>query len=209
MIRLALSRYGYQASLALLAVSIVVVGGFLLLVAVPDLVGLTADGPQPTPSASASPGSAMGRSPIGIAMPPDANCNACHLTDSGTVGTKPIPELGHPLWGFRDCTACHASEGLVKTAPGHSSLHKTDCLVCHRVSDALVAGTSIAPMRPEHMGGDKPCVSCHGIDKHAPLPENMKGRDSCWICHNGKEFTHLFESPSPAPTPQAPSPQAP
>lgn len=202
MIRLAAARYGFQAVLALLAVAICVVAGFLLLVAVPDLAGLTADRTaRPSVSPAPTEGSAMARSPIGIAMPPDANCNACHLTDTGTVGTKPIPKLGHPLWGFRDCTACHSNDRLVKTAPGHSSLHKTDCLVCHRVNEALVAGTSIAPMRPEHMGGGKPCVSCHGIDQHAPLPDNMKGRDSCWICHNGKEYTYLFESQSPSPAP--------
>jgi hypothetical protein len=31
------------------------------------------------------------------------------------------------------------------------------------------------------------------------MPESMKGRgENCWICHNGEEFTYLFEeSPSP------------
>jgi hypothetical protein len=146
----------------------------------------------------------MALSPIGIQMPKDANCEACHVTSSGTVGTKPIPKMGHPLLGFRDCTACHAPNGLVQTAPGHSSLHKDDCLVCHRPADPAVgagASASIAPMRPEHMGGDKPCTACHGVDSHAPLPENMKGRDNCWICHNGAEFKYLFESASPGASP--------
>jgi hypothetical protein len=146
----------------------------------------------------------MALSPIGIQMPKDANCEACHVTSSGTVGTKPIPKMGHPLLGFRECTACHKPNGLVQTAPGHSSLHKDDCLVCHRPADPVVgagASASIAPMRPEHMGGDKPCTACHGVDSHAPLPENMKGRDNCWICHNGAEFKYLFESASPGATP--------
>ncbi len=63
-------------------------------------------------------------------------------------------------------------------------------------------------MRPEHMGGDQPCTSCHGVDKHAPLPADMAGRDNCWICHNGSEFVYLFESPSPGASP-APSAGAP
>ena len=49
------------------------------------------------------------------------------------------------------------------------------------------------------MGTEKTCSACHGIDDHAPLPEAMRGRgDNCWICHNGPEFTYLFED-QPAP----------
>ena len=44
------------------------------------------------------------------------------------------------------------------------------------------------------MGTEQACSACHGIDDHAPLPESMRGRgDNCWICHNGPEFTYLFE----------------
>ena len=58
-------------------------------------------------------------------------------------------------------------------------------------------------MRPEHMGGDKPCISCHGVDEHAPLPDAMADRENCWVCHNGAEFTYLFESASPGASPEA------
>ena len=108
--------------------------------------------------------------------------------------------MGHPLWGWRDCTACHATPSLVKTAPGHSGLHKDQCLICHQTqTDAGVATTP--PLRPEHMGTDKPCTACHGVDEHAPLPENMAGRgNTCWICHNGPEYRYLFEEdPSASP----------
>jgi len=139
----------------------------------------------------------MALSPVGIEMPSDTPCDACHLTTTGTVGTKAIPVMAHPLLGWRDCTACHAENSLVKTAPGHSSLHKTDCLICHKTQDSTAA-TTTAPARPEHMGGGKTCTTCHGLDDHAPLPEAMKDRgNNCWICHNGPEFTYLFESPSP------------
>jgi hypothetical protein len=200
----AIRRYAYGATIVTLTTGIVVVAAFLLLVAGPDLSSRTA-GPVPTAAPvftpEPTPGSAMALSPVGIQMPTDAKCDACHLTTNGTVGTKPIPKLGHPLWGFRNCTACHSPGGLVQTAPGHSSLHKDDCLVCHQVADSAKPGTSVAPLRPEHMGGDKACTACHGVDKHAPLPEDMKGRNNCWVCHNGAEFKYLFESPSPGTSP--------
>jgi hypothetical protein len=210
----AISRYGFRILVALLTLGILVVGTFLVLVAVPDLAGDTAAAPSPTPSPgpSASPRSAMALSPVGIEMPPDANCQGCHLTTTGTVGTRPIPVMGHPLAGWRDCTACHSVFSLVKTAPGHTSLHKDDCLICHRTRAEAGASNAPAP-RPEHMGGTRPCSSCHGVDNHAPLPEAMKGRgDNCWICHNGPEFTYLFEEqPSPAPSaaPASAGPSAP
>jgi hypothetical protein len=201
-------RHGYGIVAALLVLGIVVLAGFLVLVALPDLTGsswfagVAAPTATPTTSPTPSPSTATVMSPIGIEMAPDSDCTACHVTATGTVGTKPIPNLAHPLWGFRDCTACHANDRLVKTAPGHSGLHKDDCLVCHKVPADLAAGTTAAPLRPEHMGGDKACTDCHGVDKHAPLPASMAGRDNCWICHNGKEFTYLFEA-TPAPLPDA------
>ena len=206
----AVSRHAYRLTIAALIAGICVLAGFLLLVALPDIGGLTAfQGPTPAPvvTPEPTPGSAMALSPIGIEMPKDANCEGCHLTSTGTVGTKPIPKLGHALWGFRECTLCHAKDALVETAPGHSALHTQDCLVCHQVNPDLAAGTSGAPMRPEHMGGDKPCVSCHGVDEHAPLPDAMADRENCWVCHNGAEFTYLFESASPGASPEA-SPEA-
>ena len=125
-------------------------------------------------------------------MPAGSDCQGCHITEAGTLGTREIPVMAHPLWGWRDCTACHSTGSLVASAPGHSSLHKDDCLVCHQTRTET-GDTSEPPLRPEHMGTDKPCIACHGIDEHAPLPEAMAGRENCWICHNGEEFTYLFE----------------
>lgn len=209
MIRRLATRYAYRVSLVVLSIAICLVGGFLLLVAAPDLAGLRAAGPvSPDTTASPSPsqGSAMGRSPIAIAIPVGADCVACHITANGSVGVKPIPKLGHPLVGFPDCTACHNPTGLVKTAPGHSGIHKDECLLCHQAPDPASPTASPAPMRPAHMGYTQPCTSCHGVDHRAPLPADMKGRgDNCWICHNGPEFQYLFQSPgvSPVPTPGA------
>ena len=199
------SRHAYNVTVAVLIAGIGVLAAFLLLVALPDTGVLTAfGGPTPTPVATPAPtpGSAMALSPIAIEMPKDANCEGCHVTTTGTVGTKPIPKLGHPVWGFRECTQCHAKDALVETAPGHSSLHTQDCLVCHQVNSDLASGTSGAPMRPEHMGGDRPCTACHGVDEHAPLPDAMANRENCWVCHNGAEFTYLFESASPGASPE-------
>ena len=201
------SQYAFALTAALLTVGILVLGTFLVLVAVPDLTSRTANvepTPLPSPSPVASPRSPMALSPVGIEMPSNATCDACHLTTAGSVGTKPIPVMAHPLHGWRDCTACHATGSLVKTAPGHSSMHKDDCLVCHKVREVGV-GASKPPVRPEHMGGDRPCTSCHGLDQHAPLPEAMKDRgNNCWICHNGAEFKYLFETASPAAESAAP-----
>jgi hypothetical protein len=201
------ARYGYPVTIAGLLIAILALSAFLLIVALPDVSGSVAERSTPTlvPSPGASPNglSPMANSPIGIQMAANADCAACHVTKNGTVGTKDIPEMAHPLTGWSDCTACHSTGSLVSTAPGHSGLHKDDCLVCHKVPSADSI-TSHAPLRPEHMGNTQPCTACHGVDEHAPLPDAMKGRgDNCWICHNGPEFSYLFESPSSelAPTP--------
>ena len=223
MIGRALKRYAYPTTILTLLTGICVVGGYLLLVAVPDLTGAAAVTATPSaapttgPAATVTPGGAMAKSPIGIPMPSDADCGACHYTQNGGVGVKEIPVLAHPLKGFTDCTACHNPTGLVKTAPGHTSLHKTDCLVCHQQrpeaspSEGSTAGASVGPMRPEHMGSKgAACTSCHGVDKHAPLPAAMRDRGgNCWICHNGPEFQYLFNSPSASASPAASYPLKP
>lgn len=206
MIRRTLARHGFAIAFAVLGAGICIAAAFLLVVALPDLTRQSADVASATPSVapSATPRSAMGTSPLGIEMSANADCGACHLTASGAVGTKTIPVMAHPLWGWRDCTACHATDRLVATAPGHSGLHRDECLVCHKVPDAA-ALASRPPLRPEHMGNTQPCTSCHGEDEHAPLPASMQGRNNCWICHNGPEYSYLFQSPSPSVSP-VPSP---
>jgi len=206
-----LVRLAYPVAVVALVLGIIAVAGFLAAVALPDVMRTSAAAtPSSAPSAAPEssggplPTSAMALSPIGIAMPSDADCGACHTTASSGVETKPIPYLGHPLKGFANCTACHNPAGLVKTAPGHSSLHANDCLVCHQENPKL-ATMSAAPMRPEHMTGQA-CTNCHGVDKHAPLPSDMAGRgDNCWICHNGPEFQYLFNGTSPGSSAATPS----
>jgi hypothetical protein len=198
-VRRALARYAYPAAVSVLLFGIVAVGAFLVVMAGPDLAKV-ALAPQPTPEPTAAPsptpGSMMALSPIGISMAPGSDCQACHITEEGSLGTREIPVMAHPLWGWRDCTACHTTGSLVASAPGHTSLHKDDCLVCHQTRTET-GDTSAPPLRPEHMGTDKPCIAGHGIDEHAPLPEEMAGRENCWICHNGEEFTYLFEEQAP------------
>jgi hypothetical protein len=200
MIRRGISRYGYRASVAIMTVALCAVVLFLLTVAIPDVMHTAIDhAPRPVPTRvpAPTPGSAMALSPIGIDVPANAECSACHLTSTGTVGTKPIPRLAHPLTGWSDCTACHAHNRLVETAPGHSGLHKDDCLVCHQAPDA--AATESAAPRPHHIVSDKPCISCHGATAEAPLPTDMAGRTNCWVCHAGTEFNELFGTPEPSP----------
>ncbi len=207
MIRRLTSWHAYRAAVVTLSVAICLVGAFLLMVAAPDLIGMRAEQvSSPTPNATPSPSPSQPKGMIGVAIPAGADCNACHLTSNGAIGLKPIPVMAHPVAGFRDCTACHKPDGLVKTAPGHSGIHKDDCLVCHQAPAVPAGSSSLAPMRPAHMGSTQPCTACHGVDQHAPLPADMQGRDNCWICHNGPEFRYLFTTPAPstAPTP-APS----
>ncbi len=219
-----LGRFAYPATVLTLLAGIIIVAGFLAAVALPDVIrtgsisspaaGPSASGTVSSASADPQPTSAMARSPIGIALPPGADCGACHTITTDAVGVKPIPYLAHPLKGFGNCTACHNPAGLVKTAPGHSGIHANECLICHQENPKL-ASMSPAPMRPEHMSGQA-CTTCHGVDKHAPLPSDMAGRgDNCWICHNGPEFAYLFSSASPgtsaapaAPAAPSPSPSA-
>ena len=192
MTRLTAARYGYHVGIGTLVAVICLVGGFLVLVALPEAARLAGGVPTATASPSASPTatSPMALAPIGIPMSPDADCGACHLDTSGVVGTKEIPALAHPLEGWKDFTACHADDRLVESAPGHSGLHRADCLVCHEVPSA--EGT--APPRPHHVYTDQPCVACHG--SQAPLPTDMSGRNNCWICHTGTEFDDLFGEPA-------------
>ena len=210
MLRTAFVRFAYPVAVLVLVIGILLVGGFLVTVALPDMIktgSATSPSAGPggiagaSPSASPAPSSGMALSPIGIEMPSDANCGACHVTTNGIVGVKDIPLMAHPLKGFANCTACHNPAGLVKTAPGHSSLHANQCLICHHENPNL-ASMSAPPLRPEHMGGQA-CTTCHGVDQHAPLPSDMAGRgDNCWICHNGPEFQYLFNSASPGWSPE-------
>lgn len=194
-------RYGYPlAVIALLGAIVVMTGVVLTVVVLPELdrrttaeVPVASPSPTPSPTVQLSP---MASSPMGIAMASDADCTACHLTATG-IGTKPIPEMAHPLEGWKDCTACHAAGRLVQTAPGHSGLHKDQCLVCHKPRSAT---STAAPERPHHVFTDQPCISCHGTK--APLPTDMSGRHNCWICHPGADTAALFGSkPSPTPSP--------
>ncbi|MEW5992720.1 MAG: hypothetical protein AB1736_15435 [Chloroflexota bacterium] len=201
-----MARYAYPIGLGLLLLSIALVGTFVLVTVLPEVVRLAANPPAPTASPTPVPSPSSAMSPIGIGMPADADCGACHLDASGIVGTRDIPALAHPLEGWTDCTACHANDSLVRSAPGHSGLHKTDCLTCHRVPSA--EGT--APPRPHHLVTGTSCVTCHGTQptaSGAPLPTDMAGRSNCWICHSGTEFDELFNEPlqTAAPSPASPS----
>lgn len=132
---------------------------------------------SPSPSAAPSPSlRAMGVSAL-VFVPSSADCLACHLTTTGIVGTRPIPTVGHPLEGWTQCTACHSTETLVKTAPGHTGLTADECLSCHtKFSES-------APSRPHAITQNTTCLECHGTV--APLPAAMATRSvtTCWLCH--------------------------
>ncbi|HSO28548.1 MAG TPA: hypothetical protein VLS28_01475 [Candidatus Sulfomarinibacteraceae bacterium] len=192
------ARHRFPVGAVSLAAVAFLLVGFALAVAQPQLARLyeaafAVPSPSPSPTSTPAATAPMALGPGGVTMAEDADCGACHIDATGEVTTKQIPPLAHPLEGWKDCTACHANDRLVKTAAGHSSLHKEQCLACHKVPSTL--GT--APPRPHHLVTGAACASCHGTE--APLPTDMAGRTNCWICHSGTEFEDLFAGPAETP----------
>ena len=100
-----IARHGFPAGVGLLVTVIVALGGFGVLRALPDLLGVAGDSRATSaPSATPLATSPMAGGPIAVRISPDADCGACHLETSGAVGTRPIPALAHPLEGWTDCT---------------------------------------------------------------------------------------------------------
>jgi hypothetical protein len=167
-----LRRFGFQISLIGLIGLIGVVGLFIVVVVLPDLqAGAVAPTNAPSPSPTA-PLVVMSW----VNLPADADCAACHQTANGVA--PDVPKIAHPLRGWTDCTACHSNDRLVATAPGHSGIHATDCLVCHEPAD-LPAPLS----RPHRELQNQACLDCHG--KTEPLPSDMahRAQSVCWLCH--------------------------
>lgn len=169
-----LRRFGYELFLLALVALILTAGFFVLTVIVPDLQRTVA-APSPSPSPSTAARSVV---MSWLELPPDADCTACHLTEQGGIGVRAVPALAHPLSGWTNCTACHANDRLVATAPGHSGLHASDCLICHQPAQ-LPAPLS----RPHRELQNRDCLDCHGAT--APLPADMAHRAEsvCWLCH--------------------------
>lgn len=155
----AVSAVGVLAALAIIAFGLRSPGGYIEV----------AVSPSPSPSAPLMAGA--------IAVPTGNDCLGCHTTPDGAIGSAIIPALAHPLKGWTECTACHAPERLVQTAPGHDGIHAQECLSCHKET------TAAAPARPHPPTQAQDCLSCHG--SKAPLPTAMANRDetTCWLCH--------------------------
>jgi len=153
---------------------ILTAGLFVLVVILPDLQR-TAAAPSPSPAPSSTSRSVV---MSWLELPTDADCTACHLTEQGGVGVRAVPALAHPLNGWTNCTACHANDRLVATAPGHGGLHGSDCLICHQPAQ-LPAPLS----RPHRELQNQDCLECHGTT--VPLPADMAHRTEsvCWLCH--------------------------
>ena len=181
MIRRFVARHWYPLSLGGLLAAILLASAFIFAIVLPDTQRAatvsTDEQASPGPGSAASP-SGLPEGMTWLAMPPDADCSACHVTAEGTIGLRPVPVIAHPLDGWSDCTACHAPERLVATAPGHSGIHAEACLTCHR------EGSLPAPLsRPHRERQNTACLDCHG--SVAPLPSDMAHRTDtvCWLCH--------------------------
>lgn len=169
-----LGRHGYAVTIGVLSLSILLAGAFILVIVLPDLW-------QPSTSSNATPDPSPSTRPAVMAwlpLPDDADCSACHLTANGAIGLRDVPTMAHPLAGWTNCTECHANDRLVATAPGHTSIHASECLVCHQPAQ-LPEPLS----RPHRELQNQDCLSCHG--REAPLPSDMAHRTEsvCWLCH--------------------------
>lgn len=166
-----------------LATAVAVVGAvlaFAIVLGTSDLLGTMGVGgqsPQPTAAEPSPTPWLRSIAPGQLAMPPGADCAACHLDPDGGIGLRPIPALAHPVHGWTSCTECHDGRRLVETAPGHNGIHADQCLVCHTEAD----GPAPTPQHPSLAGAD--CLGCHGTI--APLPSSMADKPSelCWLCH--------------------------
>lgn len=181
-----MSRYSrLDLSIAALAGAVAVVAIGLVVLVLADQ-GATPTVVTPTPAPSPARGVVM----AGVLIT-DEDCSGCHVTREGAVGLREAPVLGHPLEGWRDCRACHTDGSLVSTAAGHTGIPSDQCLVCHAPRD----GTTPPDARPHHVFPGQQCIACHGVE--APLPEDMTGRTTCWLCHH--ERTASGETPAPRP----------
>ena len=109
----ALARYGYWVAVAILSLAALILGGFIVVrIAIPELqnAGYLGLGVAPSPTKLVpSPSPVASGFPMGnVVLPANADCAGCHQTNSGAIGLKPIPVMGHPLEGWSQCTACHA-----------------------------------------------------------------------------------------------------
>jgi hypothetical protein len=169
-----LARYGYWTVTTLALAGNLLAGAYLVLVVLPDVMPPGPPVTTPTPMPTELDAMPM----RGVLIPATVECAACHLTAGGYIGTRTRPLMAHPIDGWRNCTECHAPNRLVDTAPGHSGIHKEDCLACHQPPSEQ----GPAP-RPHHVVTNTACVTCHGARAEAPLPTDMAGRHNCWVCH--------------------------
>ncbi len=168
-----IERYGYRLTVSVLIAAIGLhVGGFLLAAWLPEVTG-NVDQSVVSPSDTATPIATPpdGSVPIGLQVMPDTECMACHLDPSGAIGVARATVLAHPLEGWKDCTACHADDRLVRTAPGHSGNPQ-----------GRLPGL---PPGPGRRGHGSTATASSGRRRHVrvlprhggPLPTDMAGRN--------------------------------
>ena len=181
-----IGRHGYWIAVTTLSVAIVLLSAAIIIgIGLPELERAMVVSPTRTPeqnaSSTAEPTAEPTAGPLlmgGAIVPADARCAGCHSMTTGTIGTIAIPVMAHPVEGWSRCADCHAPARLVDTAPGHSGIHATECIICHK------AGDLPAPLsRPHRDNQNVACLSCHGTT--APLPSDMTHRKEtvCWLCH--------------------------
>lgn len=173
------------AAFGVIGIGVLFVAGYL---GGKTLAARSSDG-EPAASPSSTFTSAPGAewAPMKEPIPASADCKACHGSENPM---KPnIPRMAHPAIGWTNCTSCHTDGGLVQTAPGHSGIHKSACLMCHQPAPENAA---VGLPRKHHDDRGTNCLSCHGPTGQAPFPTSMEGRKNCWVCHPQSESERLF-----------------
>lgn len=169
----------------LIITNLLVVGSLMVLV----LVGRIDATPPGHPAQTVAPTGGIALMSMGPAhIPTSSSCLLCHET-GGEAGLKPIPALGHPIEGWRQCAACHTGERLGRTAPGHEGIPEEECLHCH-----VEAKPGPAITQPHSELQDQHCLDCHGDYIHLPGSHVGRNQTECWLCHK----------PQPLPPPEYP-----
>lgn len=169
----------------LIVTNLLVVAALLVMV----LVGRIDATPPGHPAQTVAPTEGIALMSMGPAhIPTSSSCLLCHET-GGEAGLKPIPAIGHPLEGWRQCAACHTGERLGRTAPGHEGIPEEECLNCH-----VEAKPGPAITQPHSELQDPHCLDCHGDFVHLPTSHVGRNQTECWLCHK----------PQPLPPPRFP-----
>lgn len=136
-------------------------------------------------------GVSIGKTPSPPHPVTDAECGACHTTDSFLDA---FPDHTGPEVVGNRCDSCHGV-----TATGQSFGHPTtfvDCATCHSIATFSLGGIFNHRLVDASI---QPCESCHNDNtsinapaKSSAVPSHPATSSDCGNCHNTESFTGAF-----------------